>query len=1168
MIKIIIMVALVLTTHVQASQYSYNDPLYHTQWYLNKTSIKGENNYNVGFENLKRSGIDQSIETVTVIFSTGIDYRHEDLVDVLWVNNDEIAFNGIDDDGNGAIDDIHGLNPHKMNGDIFDPFGSGTSLAGVVAASQDNGKGITGIASNNKIISCKLYDEEGSLTYQYLENCVDYVIDLKVNKKLNLSSVLFNFGSAGAIYGQPEPKSFYAGINKFRTILEKLEAEEILLIAPAADHGFGKIGIDLDLDYTPYFPFSFLMSNIVVVSGMSLSKELNSQGENTISTFAPAEFIKTTSNKKRYAPKTFITELEQADIPLDNIINGTLSSDTFTTTEKSWVFNYSTENASLEFPELDLSEYRNKFIGLSFDLLGTESEFYFEFFNHSLNKWQPMTGNGMYYGSEWQRTNTTVYISPDIFLSLRDLKIRLLFHGYPSSEDKEVYVDNIKLFDVESADEVDDYSYTRGSSIAAALVAGSAAVLQSNSELKMSEVRNLLISSGTIFYQDRLDGFPSDLSLSNKYLKLLGDNTGLLDCVDQKVSKRLYPSLENVIPRVLGKELIIKAININCGNPIESKLEIKDELTDVIYEAEDDGIFPDSIPNDGFNITKVVFEETGMHNLRIDSNKGLPVLVVKPYKYFKTDSLVWDVREDSYRHSGDIPFYVDFGGVEDAFNKAFFTGSIGEGVITKFNYSDNELENINKSISELPVNKSNKLQAPNDVSTGGPTNIASQYEIYNRISVPWEEFIKFVPYELDTFKLLYFPVTSFSRVAGEEGERVFVFYTEPSNREPDTTMEFQLLFFEKSSTFVYSYKNFPNEVIDAIKSRGLQIGHNYFLPITDEFENNVSYIFKVDDNVNVAPISITDKIFIEMGDEAYFNINKVFDDADNDQLFYSRTENTPSFLNIYSLGNSKVTFQSGWGIGDEIEFEVQVTDGEQAIRKIIKLQITEKPKIPPVFSLEEVEVNTGIEKRINLSRYTVSEEQVTFEIKNKNENIKLEGNILRLNYSKADYPLGGFVLKLILQDGFHNVEKAIAIRLNYFNQTPELLYHFDNYRVYLDSEFEVDLSTYFDDRDNDTLTYKVDSEFAQLSESNSSTLKVFAKELGVHVMTIEAFDSEGASVSTTFRFDVIEKTNNENEDTIKAEKTAGGGSLAWFTLGLLIITASIRKYKLSKVAKS
>ncbi|MBU1564986.1 MAG: S8 family serine peptidase [Proteobacteria bacterium] len=95
---------------------------------------------------------------IVALVDSGIDSRHPDLVGKIWTNEQEIPDNGVDDDGNGFVDDVHGWNFRQDNNDLRDFNGHGTVDAGLIAATVNNGIGIAGINPLARIMVLKAMD--------------------------------------------------------------------------------------------------------------------------------------------------------------------------------------------------------------------------------------------------------------------------------------------------------------------------------------------------------------------------------------------------------------------------------------------------------------------------------------------------------------------------------------------------------------------------------------------------------------------------------------------------------------------------------------------------------------------------------------------------------------------------------------------------------------------------------------------------------------------------------------------------------------------------------------------------------------------------------------------------------------------------------------------------
>lgn len=127
------------------SSLPFNDPYLRSQWNYQNT---GQNGYPGGTDINLFSAWETTAGASDIIISIhdeGVDVNHEDLRDNIWINTKEIPGNGIDDDGNGYIDDVYGFNFVTSSGNVV-PSKHGTHVAGIIAAVNNNGIGVSGIA--------------------------------------------------------------------------------------------------------------------------------------------------------------------------------------------------------------------------------------------------------------------------------------------------------------------------------------------------------------------------------------------------------------------------------------------------------------------------------------------------------------------------------------------------------------------------------------------------------------------------------------------------------------------------------------------------------------------------------------------------------------------------------------------------------------------------------------------------------------------------------------------------------------------------------------------------------------------------------------------------------------------------------------------------------------
>lgn len=154
-----------------AAEMPLNDPRLAAQWhYKNDGSVNGAvAGYDINLFDAWKMETGSS-DVVVAIIDGGVDYTHEDLAANMFVNEAELnGLDGVDDDGNGYVDDVYGFN-FCTNSAVIYPHSHGTHVAGTVAAVNNNGIGVAGVAGGNgtpgsgvRMISCQVFDSRSGV---------------------------------------------------------------------------------------------------------------------------------------------------------------------------------------------------------------------------------------------------------------------------------------------------------------------------------------------------------------------------------------------------------------------------------------------------------------------------------------------------------------------------------------------------------------------------------------------------------------------------------------------------------------------------------------------------------------------------------------------------------------------------------------------------------------------------------------------------------------------------------------------------------------------------------------------------------------------------------------------------------------------------------------------
>lgn len=245
-----------------------NDPKFADQWGLSNTGQTGGVS-GADIKALKGWEIAKGSDTIVVaVLDTGVDYTHPDLAGNIWVNPGEIPNNGIDDDGNGYVDDVYGYDFINNDNDPMDDNGHGTHCAGIIGAIGNNGIGVAGVTWKVKIMPLKFLRADGTGDTAASLNAIAYA------RRMGADIISCSWG----------------GKAKSQALGDAIASTNALFPCAAGNEGS-------DNDKTPHYPSGFDLPQIISVAASDAKDGIpafSNYGATKVDVAAPGDWIMST----------------------------------------------------------------------------------------------------------------------------------------------------------------------------------------------------------------------------------------------------------------------------------------------------------------------------------------------------------------------------------------------------------------------------------------------------------------------------------------------------------------------------------------------------------------------------------------------------------------------------------------------------------------------------------------------------------------------------------------------------------------------------------------------------------------------------------------------------------------------------------------------------------
>jgi len=255
-----------------------NDPFFSNLWALKNTGqivngTPGTSGDDIRFAAAWNLARPSNTEIVVAVMDTGLDTTHPDIAANLWTNSGEIPGNGIDDDGNGRIDDLQGFSFVGNNSNVADSGEHGTHVAGTIAATGNNSLGVIGADFKAHIMALKVSSDGTSISTSAEIAALEYAAMMKT-RGVNVVAINASFG--GPSFSSAESAAITAVGNV-----------GIVLCAAAGNEAANN-------DLIATYPASYRLPNMIVVAASTQNDTLASfsnRGATTVDLAAPGTHI-------------------------------------------------------------------------------------------------------------------------------------------------------------------------------------------------------------------------------------------------------------------------------------------------------------------------------------------------------------------------------------------------------------------------------------------------------------------------------------------------------------------------------------------------------------------------------------------------------------------------------------------------------------------------------------------------------------------------------------------------------------------------------------------------------------------------------------------------------------------------------------------------------------